>query len=215
MPNELNNFMIADGEEAKVLSEQTNTVGEKIEYLRLKAGESVKVILLDPKFPNYYCHSDFSAKIPSHVCTAPRPGMKCVSCDAGIKRSMKYIVPLYDIDKKKVIIWDAPKSHVVCIYANIDAYEDEITDEVFTLKRTGSTAQDTSYSFIALPPKQKANITIPEDAKPFVGGSQERSDFYNNILKAPTPDYLAKILNKGLANEGVVPVENNGSQHGF
>lgn len=210
-----NDFMIADGEEAKVLSEQSENTGEKVEYLKLKGGQSVKVILLDPKFPNYYCHSDFTAKIPSHVCTAPRPGMKCASCEAGVARSMKYVVPLYDIEKGKVVVWDAPKTHVSAIYANIEAYGDDIVDEVFTLKRTGSGAKDTNYSFIALPPKQKAAITIPEDAKPFEAGSQERSNFYNNILKAPTPDYLAKILNKASASDDATPADDNGNTHGF
>jgi hypothetical protein len=126
---------------------------------------------------------------------------------------MKYLVPLYDVDKKKIVVWDAPKTHVAAVYANLEAYGDDIVDEVFTLKRTGSAAKDTNYSFIALPPKQKATVDMG-DVQAFEYGSQERSDFYNNILRAPSDEYISKILNKGGTTDAA-PVEDNGNQHGF
>ncbi|MDA8440762.1 MAG: hypothetical protein M0Z55_00065 [Peptococcaceae bacterium] len=206
------NFMIADGDDAKRLSEQSSTPATKHNYVKLKAGESLRVILLDAKFPNYYGHGDFAKKIPSHVCTAPRAGMPCLSCDAEVKRSVKYLVPLYDVDKKEVIIWDTSKTHVSSVYAIIDTYGEDVCDEIFQLKRTGAGAKDTSYSFIPLPPKQKAAIEVPADIKPFEYGSQERSDFYASILRAPTEDWLKKIIGN---NQDVASAEGQGDEHGF
>lgn len=210
-----NGFVLADGEDAKVQSEQSNKPVEKFEYVKLSAGESIKVMLLDAKFPNYYCHGDYNEKIPSHVCTAPRPEMKCKSCEAGVKRTVKYLVPLYDLDKKAIVLWDTSKKHVSAVYGVIEAYGDDVNAEVFQLKRTGSSAQDTAYSFIALPPKQKAAISIPDDVKSFTVGSQERSDFYNGILRAPSDDYIAKILAKVVAMNDAAPFDTTGNENNF
>lgn len=212
--NMVNDLFLNEGDDAKRQAEAPTPTATKTNYVKLAAGQSIRVILLDPKFANYYGHGDFNLKIPSHVCTAPRANMTCKSCDAGIKRSIKYLVPLYDIDKKEVVLWDTTKKHVAAVYSIIDAYGDDVVNEVFMLKRTGSSAQDTSYSFIALPPKQKASITIPEEAKPFVLGSQERSDFYTNILRAPSDDYIAKIMAK-VSDEEVAPVENQSDEIPF
>jgi hypothetical protein len=188
------NYILNEGEAAKQQAEEPSSYGKKNNYVNLKAGESIKVILLDMNFPNYAGHGDYNLKIPSHVCTAPRPGMSCKSCDAGIKRSIKYLVPMWDVDKKEVVIFDTSKKHISSVYSIIDTYGEDVKDEVFLLKRTGAGAQDTSYNFIPLPPKQKAGITLPDDVKVLELGSQERSDFYANILRAPSEEYLAKIF---------------------
>lgn len=206
----MNDFLIAEGEEAKKLAEQQNTPREKVNYVRLKAGEGIRVKVLDPKFPSVYEHGDYAERIPSHLCTAPKSGMKCRSCDAGVKRSIRYIVPLFDIDAKQIVIWDTSKKHVQSLYALIETYGEDIFDEVFQLKRSGATAQDTAYSFISLPPKQKAGISIPEDVAQFEYGSQERSDFYTNILRAPDDAYLDKILGGKVSS-----AEGQGNDHNF
>ena len=207
------NFLVSEGEEAKRQAEQPTDNGnyKKNTYVKLKAGESIRVILLDDKFPNYYGHGDYNARILSHLCTAPRAGMPCKSCDLGIKRSMKYLIPFYDVDKKEIVLWDTNQTHVKSVYAIIDTYGEDVTGEVFLLKRTGSGAKDTVYSFIPLPPKQKAGIALPEDVQPFEFGSQERSDFYASILRAPSEDYLNKLLGGTQA----APVEGQENDHNF
>ena len=171
------------------------------------------MILLDSAFPNYAGHGDYAQKIPSHVCTAPRPGMSCKSCDAGIKRSIKYLVPFYDVDKKEVMLFDTSKKHVASVYSIIDTYGEDVKDEVFLLKRTGSGPQDTSYNLIPLPPKQKVGISLPDDVKVLEFGSQERSDFYANILRAPSDEYLAKIFAN--IQEAPPAVEGAGDDYNF
>jgi uncharacterized protein YdhG (YjbR/CyaY superfamily) len=206
-------YIINEGNEAKQQAEEPSNFGKKNNYVRLKAGESIKVILLDMNFPSYAGHGDFAQKIPSHVCTAPRSGMECKSCDAGIKRSIKYLVPLYDVEKKEVVLFDTSKKHVSSVYSIIDTYAEDVYGEVFLLKRTGSGPQDTSYNFIPLPPKQKVGISLPDDVKVLEANSQERSDFYSNILRAPSDEYLAKIF----ANiHDVVPAaEGNSDDYNF
>lgn len=206
------NYFIAEGNEAKMQAEAPTVQRVKNNYVKLKAGESIRVVLLDKDFVNYAGHGDYAQKIPSHLCTAPRSGMACKSCDAGVKRSIKYLVPLYDVDKKEIFLWDTSKKHVASVYSIIDTYGEDVYDEVFQLKRTGSGAQDTTYSFIPLPPKQKAGLGLPEDVKPFVFGSQERSDFYSNILRAPSEDYLNKILS---ALNGAPAAEGQGNDYNF
>lgn len=202
----MNNFIVAEGEEAKRISEQSSEPSQKIPYVRLKGGESIRVRLLDKDFPSYYNHNDYEKRIPSHLCTAPRAGMSCKSCDAGIKRSIKYLVPLFNVDTQEVMLWDASKKHIQGLYALIDTYGDEVTSEVFQLKRTGNGAQDTTYSFIPLPPKQKTGINLGEVVA-FERGTQERSDFYSSVLRPPTEEYLAKIL-----PATVTPVVGNGTE---
>ena len=206
-------YIINEGNEAKLQAEAPTVQHVKNNYVRLKAGESIRVILLDQNFPNYAGHGDYAQKIPSHVCTAPRSGMECKSCDAGIKRSIKYLVPLYDVDKKEIVLFDTSKKHVASVYSIIDTYGEDVNDEVFLLKRTGSGAQDTSYNFIPLPPKQKVGLGLPDDVKILEFGSQERSDFYANILRAPSDEYLAKIF----ANLQDVPpaAEGQGNDYNF
>lgn len=205
-------FMLAEGEEAKRQSEQQNNApSKKYNYVKLKAGESMRVMILDPMFPSFYSHGDYTARIPSHVCTAPKAGMSCRSCDAGVKRSLKYLVPLYDVDKKELVLWETGKKHVQTVYALIDTYGEDVTAEVFQLKRSGASAQDTAYSLIPLPPKQKASVELPDDVEPFEFGSQERSDFYEGILRAPSDEYLTKIL----AGVSAVPVSGQDNDHNF
>jgi uncharacterized protein YdhG (YjbR/CyaY superfamily) len=206
------NYFVAEGNEAKAQAEAPSVQHVKNNYVRLKAGESIRVILLDASFPNYAGHGDYNLKIPSHVCTAPRAGMECKSCDAGIKRSIKYLVPFYDVDAKQVVLFDTSKKHVASVYNIIDTYAEDVYDEVFLLKRTGASAQDTSYSLIPLPPKQKVGLSLPDDVKVLEMGSQERSDFYANILRAPSDEYLAKIF----ANiKDVAPLEGNPEDFNF
>lgn len=206
------NYFIAEGNEAKTQAEETTNFGKKNVYVKLKAGESIRVILLDKDFPNYAGHGDFAQKIPSHICTAPRAGMPCKSCDAGIKRSIKYLVPMYDCDSKQVVLFDTSKKHVSTVYSIIDTYEEDVYNEVFLLKRSGSGPQDTSYSFIPLPAKQKAGLALPSDVKVLEFGSQERSDFYASILRAPSDEYLAKILAPLQAS---APATGQGAEYDF
>jgi uncharacterized protein YdhG (YjbR/CyaY superfamily) len=209
------NYFIAEGNEAKLQAEETSNFGKKNSYVKLKAGESIRVILLDKDFVNYAGHGDYNQKIPSHVCTAPRPGMACKSCDADIKRSIKYLVPLYDVDKKEIVLFDTSKKHVAAVYSIIDTYGEDVNDEVFLLKRSGSSAQDTAYSFIPLPPKQKAGLALPADMKVFVLGSQERSDFYAGILRAPSEEYLAKIIASIPIEVPTTAAEGQGKEYDF
>jgi hypothetical protein len=211
--SEINSFIINEGIEAKQQAEAPLATYAKNNYVKLKAGESIRVILLDINFPNYYGHGDYAQKIPSHVCTAPRPGMSCRSCDAGIKRSIKYLVPMYDVDKKEIVLFDTTKKHVSSVYSIIDTYGEDVYNEVFLLKRTGAGPQDTSYNLIPLPPKQKAGLALPDDMQILQLGSQERSDFYANILRAPSDEYLDKILST-LTGE-IPPAEGQGNDYDF
>ena len=195
-------YIINEGNDAKLQAEESSSFGKKNNYVKLKAGESIRVILLDKDFPNYAGHGDFATKIPSHICTAPRKGMDCKSCDANIKRAIKYIVPFWDVDKREIVLFDTSKKHVASVYSIIDTYEADVYGEVFLLKRSGSGPQDTSYSFIPLPPKQKVGIALPPDVQAFEFGSQERSDFYASILRAPSEEYLEKIISRIASSAG-------------
>lgn len=205
----MNQFFV-EGDEAKRRAEQSSST-TKVNYLSLKAGESKKVVLLDMKFPMYYGHGDFNLRIPSHLCTSTATS-KCRSCQAGVRRMAKYLVPFFDLEAKEILYWDTTKKHIACVYSAIDEYGEDVLTTPFIMKRTGSGAQDTSYSFMPMSPKQQKDFPIPAEAQPFEFGSQERSDAYNSVIRVPSDEYLDKILANAT---GVESAEGQGNDHGF
>jgi hypothetical protein len=194
MSNELNDFLLADGEETRKEVEKKEG-RKKTNYVRLKDGESLRGFLLADNFKMYQAHNDFEKRIKTHTCKNPKnnPDLTCLSCIHGVKRTKKAIIPFYNIDTQQIEIFDASKKALKVIYAFVDEYEEEATTTPISLTRSGSDT-DTTYSLQAARVKKAEQDVF---VKP--EGIVLDNEFYNNVLNIPSDEYIKKLI--GLKTE--------------
>lgn len=200
---ELNDLMLADGDDARKEAEK-KTDRSKTNYVKLKDGEQIRGYLLTTRFVMYMNHGDYNKGIKSHTCKDPKHGKDCLSCQNGVKRTKKTIVPFFNIDTKRVEIFDASNKAMKGIYKFTDEYEEESLTTPISLSRSG---EDTSTTYTILPVRVKAAekelFQLPENL-PVLDG-----EFYLGILNPPEDDYIRELL--GLTAEaGIEPVGDQG-----
>jgi hypothetical protein len=182
----LDELILAVGNEAKEAI--ASTVCKKKHYVALKDGQQLRGFLLTTKFVMYISHSDFKQGIKSHVCTDPKHGKSCLSCQYGVRRQKKTIVPFWNVDTKQVEIFDAPNGAMRAIYAYLDEYEDESTTTAIVLMRAGN---DTGTRYTLMPirvkPAEKDLFVIPDNVV-------IDRHFYESFLQKPSEEYVRKLI---------------------
>jgi hypothetical protein len=153
-------LLTARGQDA-VNSATQKKVDLKKVYIRLKDGESVRVRLLgitETTVGEYKAHGDFNKGIYTAPCISPM-GVECPYCVAansgvegwdGFYARKRYLILFADIDTQSIRVWDASKQQGEDMLNLLEEYAESIDDMAFTFKRTGSTAQDTSYNLIPI-----------------------------------------------------------------
>lgn len=187
-------FFLAYGADARAEAEK-----KKVDrnFVKLKDGESVRGFLLSKHFPVYYQHNDFERKIHAHTCANSK---SCLSCQHGIKKSKKWAVPIYNVDTKRVELFEASSKSVKNFYSFLDEYEDDALSTPIALKRSGSD-QTTTYTVMPIRVKkdEQALFVKPEDI-------EVTPEFYESVLAPPDEEYLRDLL--GLNDEEEIkPIE--------
>lgn len=199
--SEVNDLFLAEGDDARKEAEKKTNRG-KTNYVKLKDGEQLRGFLLTTDFKMYMNHGDFTAGIKSHTCKDPKHGKDCLSCQHGVKRSKKTIVPFYNVDTQQVEVFDASSKAMKGIYAYKDEYEEEATTTPIALKRSGS---DTGTTYSMMPIRVKAAeqelFKVPE-------GIVIDNEFYIGVLNPPDDEYIKQLLGLDVANDAeVTPLE--------
>lgn len=201
----LNDYILAQGVEARKKNEEKRPQRSKTNYVRLKDGESMRGFLLTTDFVCYLAHSDFNKGIKTHTCRDPKHGKDCLSCQHDVKRSKKTIVPFYNIDTKQTEVFDASPTAMKAVYAFVDQYEEESTTTAVSLSRSGS---DTSTTYTIMPVRIKAAerdlFVVPE-------GTVITEDFILNVLNIPDDEYVRGLLGLPAADAEIKPINESGN----
>jgi hypothetical protein len=189
----LNDFILASGDDTRKVLESKPM--KKTKYVNLKDGESLRGFLLTTDLKLYMAHGDFQRKIKTHTCKNPKnlPHMTCLSCQHGVKRSKKAIVPFWNVDTQQIEVFDASLKALKVVLAFIDGYEEESTVTPIALTRSGS-GTDTTYTLmpVRVRPAEKLLFVKPENI--MLDG-----DFYRRVLNIPDDMYVKQLL--GITDE--------------
>lgn len=166
-------------------------------YIRLKAGETLKVRVLGTEdYVEYKAHNSFAHKIYPQPCIAPE-GKECPLCIAAksgvegfdaLYPKRRYLFAFADLETGEIKVWDCSRGQAKDMLSQIEDYADDINDIAFTLKRTGS-GKDTSYK---LNPILKMKGDLVEKFHSFDGQTVD-IDFFESVL-VPKPEKLMKEL---------------------
>jgi hypothetical protein len=171
------------------------SVGDKVEFLRLKSGQSARVAFLhdpdDDKIiasAEFYAHSDFQAKIYSHPCIAVQE--KCPSCEAGIKRMKRKLIAFLDLeDGKRKVFECSPKQYDGIKTAIADFLEDgSVFELAFKLAKSGTGTSTTVTVTPILKPTAADKEALKTVEEPIT------EDFFDRALGNPTADYIRQKI---------------------
>lgn len=201
----INDFILAEGDETRKQVNKKPMERKKTNYVKLRDGESLRGFLLTTDFVMYINHGDFNKRIKSHTCKDPKNGVNCLSCQHGVKRTKKTIVPFYNVDTKQVEIFDASNGAMKAIYAFTDEYEGDSTVTPISLKRAGG-GTDTTYSIMPIRVKaaEQSLFEIPKDIK-------IDAEFYEGVLNVPDDDYVRELLGLNTVSDAdIQPLDDEG-----
>jgi hypothetical protein len=189
--NSINDFILSQGDEARRMNEEKPKARSKVNYVSLKDGESLRGFLLTTDFKMYVAHGDYNKRIKTHTCRDPKHGKDCLSCQHGIKRTKKTIVPFFNADTQQVEIFDASVTAMKAIYCFIDQYEEDSTMTPIVLSRTGN-SKSTTYTL--MPTRVRAAETLLFELPTNIVIDD---DLYSRVLNVPSDEYVLKLI--GLA----------------
>lgn len=199
MSEELNDLLLAEGDEARKEAEKKNT-HKKVNYVKLKDGQQLRGFLLTTDFKMYFRHGDFEKGIKSHTCKDPRTGKNCLSCQHGVKRTKSTLVPFFNVDTQQVEVFDASNKAMKAIYAYKDEYEEEAVTTPIALKRSGDDTT-TTYSLMPIRVKKaeeelfKVPVDVVIDA-----------EFYLGALNPPDDEYIRKLIGLEAVEEEAIEI---------
>lgn len=142
--------------------------------LRLKQGESVKVILFGIEdYFEYDSHNDFANKIYPQPCLLEdEQNDECPYCIAsksgmdGLKVKKRFMFAFYSVSQKKVMFWDATAGQGRKLVKQINGYAEDIEyGSVFEFSREG-TGKETSYTLALV--SERKYTKADKDAITFV-----------------------------------------------
>lgn len=195
----------AKGKEAKESAKKKN-VDLKKAYIKLKAGESIRVRLLSVEdYVEYRGAGDFNIGLYTTADISAVTGRQdpyTVAANSGIEKFEKlypkkrYLFAFADIDSGELRVFDATKGQGEKLMDQIDEYEDSINNYAFTFKRVGE-KMETSYNLM---PIMKLK---PEDKEKFEAfdGEEVPENYFESVLLPKTE--AQKIL---LLKEAGFPV---------
>lgn len=174
-------------------------------YIRLKDGQSVKVRLLGVQdYVQYKAHANgFNFGIYTQPCLAPT-GVECPLCKAyehdkeeykDLRPSNRYLVAMADLEEKMIRVWDCSKTQLKNLIAQIEEYEDMITDPdeevMFTFKRTGT---KTSTSYTLSPIMNKKQKDSLREAYHSFDDKEVEDSFFEGCLVPRTESIIMNAL---------------------
>ncbi len=174
-------------------------------YIRLKDGQSVKVRLLGVQdYVQYKAHANgFNFGIYTQPCLAPT-GVECPLCKAyehdkeeykDLRPSNRYLVAMADLEENMLRVWDCSKTQLKNLIAQIEEYEDMITDPdeevMFTFKRTGT---KTSTSYTLSPIMNKKQKDSLREAYHSFDDKEVEDSFFEGCLVPRTESILMNAL---------------------
>lgn len=174
-------------------------------YIRLKDGQSIKVRLLGVQdYVQYKAHANgFNFGIYTQPCLAPT-GVECPLCKAyehdkeeykDLRPSNRYLVAMADLEEKMIRVWDCSKTQLKNLIAQIEEYEDMITDPdeevMFTFKRTGT---KTSTSYTLSPIMNKKQKDSLREAYHSFDDKEVEDSFFEGCLVPRTESIIMNAL---------------------
>lgn len=168
---------------------------DKVEYLKLKSGESIKVAFLrDPDVSGiiasaeFLSHSDYP-KVYSHPCISVQES--CPSCEIGIKRSKRKIIAFLDLTDGKRKAFECSPKQYDAIKASISDYLEDgsVFELAFKLSKAGSGTATT----VTVTPILKGMSVSEKEA---LTDNSEPVDvsFFDNAVGEPTADYIRQKI---------------------
>jgi hypothetical protein len=204
----IENLILAEGDEARKNNEK-KTSNRKVRFL--KSGQSVKARFITSKFVQYAQHGDFEKKIQSHACLDPKGKTNCPSCKVGVKRAVKTLVFLYDVENGEIVVRDLAKSSMAPIYEFTDSYGDK--DNEFAVRSTPvkvTLGEKGAITVMPLAPKDAKGVAeIPDDVV-------IDEDLLAYVMGVRTPDEITQLIaGKTSSNDaGDVKIEKSGPAPG-
>ena len=217
-------FIMGRGDEAKKAlgnegggNNRNELVDGENMFIRLKAGDSVRVRVLSPTdFVTYLSHNHFMKGINTQPCIKP-VGERCLLCEAanykgeeigGIIGTVKNragadvsewaqmyakkrtLFAFVDLDTQTIRIFDATKNQADSMIATIEEYADDLDEVAFTLKRAGNKS-DTSYTLNPITAKKFAEV---EAAFNGFDNVEVEDKVFEDALQARTTEEQAQEL---------------------
>lgn len=190
----LDDYLFATGDETRNAIESKPRVADKhprFTYLKLQDGESARGFLLTTNFVLYMKHSDYNNRhIKPHTCKNPKdsPDKVCISCQYGVKRHKRTIVPFYNVDTQAIQVFDATPTAMKGVYQFLDEYEEEALTTPISISRSGS-EKDTTYSIIPtrVKPAEKLLFSVPTDVT-------IDEEFILGVLNVRDDDFILKLI---------------------
>lgn len=167
-------------------------------YIRLKAGESIKVRVLGTEdYVEYKAHGSFTHKVYTQPCVAPE-GKDCPLCTAAksgeegfdaLYPKRRYLFAFADIETGEIKVWDCSRGQAKDMLTQIEEYKDDLNDIAFNLKRTGA-GKDTSYK---LNPILKMKADLAEKFHNF-DEKEVPLEFFESVLVPRTDKLMKEVL---------------------
>lgn len=213
-------IIMGRGEEAKKAIENSGgSDGSKVEFIKLKPGESRKVRILSKfDYVAYKAHGHFKNGIFTQPCIK-ETGERCLLCEASAYKGeligtlidtvknmkgedvsewasmyakKRVLFAFVDLEEDEIRVFDATKNQADAIIPTIDEYGDDLDDMAFTFKRVGE-KMDTSYSLNPIMPKKMKDIQEVFDK---YDGETVTDEVFLDTLQARTTEEMAKDLKK-------------------
>lgn len=205
-------LILAEGDDARKNNEKkTNSV--KVRFL--KKDQTFRGRFMSAKFDQFAQHGDYEKKIQSHACLDPKNKKSCVSCKAGVKRTLKTLVFWYDVDAKEIVVRDMSKTAMASVYKVTDKYAKTLDKKVFEVSMGDKGAMtilpidpDEGEVFAEIPP----DAVIDEDILSYVMGVRTEGEILELIAGktgAASPTGEADVKIEKVDSNGPAPGPKN------
>lgn len=179
--SDVNKLILAEGDEARKINEK-KTSNRKVVFL--KGGKSFRGRFITTKFVTYAQHGDFEKKIQSHACLDPKGRKDCPSCKAGVARTTKTIIAMYNIETGEIVVRDMAKGNMENVYKALDTYGDDLTTDTFDF----SLGEKGALSVMYVKPK-KGEEFAPTPADVVID-----DDLLSYVMGVRTPDEILDLI---------------------
>lgn len=162
-----------------ILDQYTTSKGmfEEINTLKLlddKDSAKVKILVSSHEDLLNYIKPVHRLKVGKYDNDVLCTGEDCELCKAGYNKKPQLVLPLYNIDNKRVEFWKRGRKDIIKINALFEDGYDNLMDYTFKITRNGAKgSKDTTYTFNPLPKNEevKGLETEIEDMPSITGTS--------------------------------------------
>jgi hypothetical protein len=177
---------IKRGNEVKETKDMSNA------YIKLKDGDSIKVIMLSGEdYIEYPSHGDFEAGIYTQPCQLIT-NTTCLLCDAKIPKKDRMVFAFYSVETKEVKYLELSKYIGMSLAKQIrNLIQDIEFGTIYTLTRTGNKAQ-TAYTL-----SEVAERKLTKDEKDLIKETKSMKvsdDEFMQCIQPKSESYINKVL---------------------